>query len=84
MGNKFSGILNKWFDETDCVDIDKIQCVKCNKNFKTNSDLKGHVLRKHTDNSEILWKICNSCNYKCKTNSVLTEHIFHKHTKRKN
>ncbi len=68
--------------ESNINEIKPFKCAKCISRFKTNGNLKSHILYKHTPNNEINWIPCTikNCTFRFKINNNLKKHILYKHT----
>ena len=56
------------------------ECKLCEFKCVAEYQLKSHILRKHTDRSDMKYK-CNDCGYASVEKSALVKHIRFRHTK---
>ncbi|XP_044270740.1 zinc finger Y-chromosomal protein 1-like [Tribolium madens] len=55
------------------------KCTDCDFETRVLSNLRRHVMCKHTDDSAIQWFKCKHCSYKCKLKHDLKRHMIKKH-----
>lgn len=55
-------------------------CQHCSYVTEKSSDIKNHIIVKHTSSEEIKWFQCDQCNSKFKLKAYLHNHIKAKHT----